>query len=181
MLAGLQAGASGLPFMPVRGHLESDYLKVRQDFRLIPDPYSGEAILVVPPIAPDVALVHAFGGDREGNLLVDELEDDFLLIQASKRVIASVEAVADDPRELKRAEYGLFVSGIHVEAVVHLPHGAHPTLMQGLYGIDDGHIGLYMGAAKDEESFRGYLERYVFGVKAHDAYLSLVGLKATEP
>ena len=56
-----------VPFVPVRGLLGTDYLKVRPDFRVLPNPYDPkEPIVIVPAVAPDVAVFHGFKGDRHG-------------------------------------------------------------------------------------------------------------------
>src|SRR5437660_228971 len=45
--------------MPVRGHVGSDYERLRPEFRVIPNPWSpSEPIMLVTPMAPDVELIH---------------------------------------------------------------------------------------------------------------------------
>lgn len=167
----------GLPFLPVPGHVGSDYERLRPDFKVITDPYSGNDVLLVPAITPDVSLIHALQADADGNLLLDEKEDDFLLAQASRVVVASAdEIVASDV--LRRAPYGIRLSGIHVTALVVAPGGAHPTACRARYGIDEAHITEYLGLAKSDDTFHTYLERYVFDPKDHRAYLAEVGLSA---
>ena len=152
--------------MPVRGLIGSDYLTVRPDFRVIPDPFTGEDVVVVPPITPDVALIHALAGDAEGNLLVDRMEDDHLLAQASRRVIATVEAIvpcagALAQMPLQETPGGLFVSGIYVTAVVHAPRGAYPMGCRGLYEHDAAHVRHYVQVAQTPAGFQEYLDASV--------------------
>ena len=161
--------------MPVPGHVGSDYARLRPDFKIITDPYSGKDVFLVPPIIPDVALIHALAADRSGNLLLEEKEDDFLLAQASRVVIASAERIVPAD-QLRRADYGVFLPSIHVTAVVLLPGGAHPTPVRGAYGLDAGHLSEYLSAAASDESFKAYLDRYVFAPKDHVEYLDRVGL-----
>lgn len=161
--------------MPVPGHIGSDYERIRPDFKVIPDPYSSGQVLVVPPIAPDLSLVHAIAADPEGNLLLEEKEDDFLLVPASRAVIASAEVIVT-AGELSRMGYGLRVQGIHVDAVVEAPGGAHPTQAHGRYPLDERHLLDYIEASKSDLTFKPYLDRYVFGPADHRAYLGLVGL-----
>lgn len=175
-MAALQAGASGLPFMPVLGHVGSDYERLRPEFKVIRDPYSGRDVMVVPPITPDVALLHGFAADAEGNMLLEEKEDDFLLAPASRVVIASVERVVDTDA-LRRIPYGLLVPGIYVTAVVHVPGGAHPTPVRDCYPLDEPHLLEYIEAARSDTTFKPYLDRYVFGPRDHAAYRALVGLR----
>lgn len=161
--------------MPVPGHVGSDYERLRPEFKIITDPYSGKDVFLVPPIIPDVALIHALAADRAGNLLLEEKEDDFLLAQASRVVIASSERIVETDN-LRRADYGVFLPGLHVTAVVPLPGGAHPTPVRDAYGLDENHLSEYLAAAASDESFQVYLDRYVLEPKDHADYLERVGL-----
>ena len=161
--------------MPVPGHVGSDYERLRPEFRIIADPFSGKDVLLVPAIVPDVALLHALQADAEGNLLLDEKEDDVLLAQASRAVVASAEELVDG-KALRRAPYGVRLSAIHVTALVHLTGGAHPTACRDRYGIDDAHLREYLRRAASDETFRDYLQRYVFDLKEHAAYRAEVGV-----
>ena len=170
----------GVPFLPVPGHVGSDYERLRPEFRLIADPYSGKDVLLVPAIAPDVSFLHALQADTEGNLLLDEKEDDCLLAQASRVVVASADEIVT-PEALRRAPYGVRLSAIHVTALVHAPGGAHPTACRGRYGLDEAHIREYLRLAASDDSFRDYLQRYVFDLTDHGAYLGEAGLAALAP
>ncbi len=161
--------------MPVLGHVGSDYPRLRPEFKVIADPYSGRDVMVVPPIVPDVAIVHALAADEEGNLVLEEKEDDFLLAPASRVVVASTERIVS-AAELTRMAYGLRLQGIHVMAVVHVPGGAHPAAAHARYPLDESHLLEYIEAARADDTFKPYLDRYVFGPKDHQAYLDLVGL-----
>ncbi len=162
--------------MPVLGHVGSDYERLRPDFRVIKDPYSGRDIMVVPPIVPEVSIIHAIAADEDGNLLLEEKEDDFLLAPASRVVVASAERIVSAD-ELKSLPYGLRVQGIHVTAVVLLPGGAHPTAAHGRYPLDEPHLREYIEAARADSTFKPYLDRYVFGPKDYAAYLEQVKLR----
>lgn len=175
MLLALQAGANGLPFTPVLGFLNTDYMKVRQDLHVVKDPFSGNDYVVVPPIIPDVAVIHAFKGDHNGAVITDSFRNDRLLAMAAKKTIAIVEEIVD-PDDVVPGKYGVYVSALHVDAVVLAAHGAHPTSCRGKYGLDPTHIMTYMQATKTEESFKAYLEKYITGPENHEAYLEEVGL-----
>ena len=85
-----------VPFVPVRGLLGTDYMKVRPDFRAVPNPYDPrEEIALVPGIAPDVAVFHGIRGDRHGNVITSGVLDAKLIAQASRRAVATVEEVSD--------------------------------------------------------------------------------------
>src|SRR5438093_1161818 len=140
--------------MPVRGHVGSDYERLRPEFRVIPNPWSpSERIMLVPPIAPDVALIHAIAATADGTLLLDHMEDDALLAQASRAVVASTERIVA-PEELRRGD-GVILQGIHVTALVEAPGGARPTFVRGgspvAAGAIDQHGNLNLITVGDHE------------------------------
>jgi glutaconate CoA-transferase subunit A len=118
--------------------------------------------MLVPAIRPDVALLHAFAAAPDGTLLLDPMEDDALLAQASKVVLASAERIVD-AAEIRRAGTGVVLEGIHVTGVVEIPGGARPTLVRGAYDVDTEHVAEYLAAARDEAAFKDYLARHVHG------------------
>jgi glutaconate CoA-transferase subunit A len=148
--------------MPVRGHVGSDYERLRPEFRVIPNPWAPtERIMLVPPIVPDVALLHAIAATRDGTLLLDHMEDDALLAQASRTVVASAERIVAS-EELPRTGDGVILEGIHVTALVEAPGGARPTLVRGVSPVDADQIREYVAAAVDDTTFKRYLDRYVY-------------------
>ena len=163
-----------VPFVPVRGLLHTDYMTVRPDFKAMPNPYDPrEEIAIVPSLAPDVAVFHGFRGDRFGNVTASGERDAKLIVQAARRAVATVEEIVDG-NLAEEPHTGVLIPGIFVQAVVHAPRGAHPTACRGYYDDDAQHIGEYMEAARSDESFRGYLERYILGTADHAAYLERV-------
>ena len=152
----LQAGGMGVPFLPVRGILGSAYLEVNPRFRVIPDPFSAEEMVVVQALTPDVTLVHAGQGDSQGNILIPRLADWRLAITASRRVIATVEERVDGPLQ-DQPEWRV-IPAIYLTALVHCPGGAAPTGYPGYYPQDEAHIGLYLKSSRDEAGLADYLK-----------------------
>ena len=149
--------------MPVPGHVGSDYERMRPELRVIQNPFApDERVMLVPAIRPDVALVHALAAAADGTLLLDHMEDDALLAQASRVVIASAERILP-VGDLRRAAEGTVLEGIHVTGVVEIPGGGHPTLVRGAYEADAKHLEEYAAAARDDASFAEYLGRHVYG------------------
>ncbi|WP_159884607.1 CoA transferase subunit A [Paenibacillus puerhi] len=162
LAAALQAGAMGIPFIPVRGLLGTDYMRIRSDFHVLTNPYVGqEEIAVVPALRPDAALFHGYKADTLGNVIASPSQNNRLLAQASAFTIASVEELVS-PEELRLVQ-GSFIPSIYVSAVVVAPGGAWPTACPGYYGIHEEHVRLYMEAARSEEAFSAYLARYAAG------------------
>jgi acyl CoA:acetate/3-ketoacid CoA transferase len=141
--------------------------------KTVRDPYSGDEYIVVPPIIPDVAVIHATKGDRYGGVTTLSIRNDRLLAMAARVTIAVVEDLRE-PDEVLPGPHEVYVSGIHVDHVVVARRGAHPTECPGHYEIDTGHLGIYMNAARDEKAFHEYLDTYILGPEDHDRYLSLV-------
>jgi glutaconate CoA-transferase, subunit A len=150
----------GAPFLPVRGILGSAYLEVNADFKVIPDPFSGEELVVVKALKPDVTLVHGSKGDDAGHILIPRMSDWSLAIRASKTVIATVEERLAGP--LSEDSDWRLVPAIHLSALVHCPGGAAPTGYPGYYGLDEAHIALYLQSAKDPAAWEEYVQKYVF-------------------
>ena len=82
-----QAAAVGSPFLAVRGLYGTDVMAIRDDFKVIDDPYQpGEQIVVAPALRPDVFITHGLMADRYGNVItVDGGRNDFLAAQAAKK------------------------------------------------------------------------------------------------
>jgi glutaconate CoA-transferase subunit A len=145
--------------MAVPGHVGSDYERLRPDFRVVPNPFNpAERVMLVPAIRPDLALIHAYAAAPDGTLLLDHMEDDALLAQASRTVIASAERIVDRAA-LAVAGPAVVLEGIHVTAVVEAPGGARPTFVRGHYEADAAAIEEYLAAARDEGTFKDYLAR----------------------
>lgn len=151
----------------------SDYEKIRPDLKKVRDPYSGNEYIVVPPIQPDVAVIHGLKGDRFGALTVLGIRDDRLLAMAAKKTIAVVEEIVD-PEDILPGRHEIYIAPIHIDAIVLAARGAHPTACPGRYDADGAHLMTYMEAARNEALFQDYLDRYIFGPKDHEAYLRAV-------
>ena len=66
MISRLQAGAAGLPFMPMNSTAAVDLETANSNYRNVIDPYSGREVVVVPALNPDVAIIHAQRADNNG-------------------------------------------------------------------------------------------------------------------
>jgi glutaconate CoA-transferase subunit A len=151
---GLRARLAGVGFMPGRGWLGTDMLKVRPDVRVIADPYTGEEVVAFPSIACDVAVTHALRADRAGNaVLGGNLAVDVELSLIAERVIVTAEEVVE------RLEGPVDLSGIPVTAVAHAPRGAWPTSCYPLYPVGGRELLSYAQAcpAGFGEYLRGFL------------------------
>ena len=178
MYSMVQAGSMGIPFVAVRGLLGSDILGHRGDLRVVENPFQkSETVVVAQPIRPDVAVFHAIRADPFGNALIPGgMRDDLMMARAARWVIVTSEEVTT--KEIKGEEEGnrTFLPAVDVDQVVHAPYGAHPGSCGLSYGHDPAHIQEYIEAAKEEGTFKAYLDKYVYGLKNHVEYLNVVGL-----
>ena len=169
------AGASHLPFFPLRSYIGSDMLKVNPLIKVIDEPYGTGKIAVVPPLNPDVAILHAQRADRQGNtqlwgLLGMQKEVAF----ASKHVIVAVEEVVEE--SVIRADPNrTLIPGLIVNAVVHEPYGAHPSYVQGYYDRDNESYLTWDKLSQDHAAVLAWLDEWVYGLENHAAYVRKIG------
>lgn len=172
----VQAGSMGAPFVPTLAYAGSDVIKRRpDDFTIAANPFDpSEKIVIAKAINPDVAIIHGMKADRAGNVLLREGGEELLLMKASRSVIVTVEEAVDkiDPQ----VSSARFIPSLYISAVVHAPFGAHPTGAPGYYSADDEKLREYLAASTGDETFSAYLDKYVFALANHAAYLERVGL-----
>jgi glutaconate CoA-transferase, subunit A len=160
VIAGLRAAIQGVPFMPIAGMNGSDVPAVR-GFKTVVDPYGGHAVVAIPALIPDVAIVHVQEADREGNArIVGTRFEDVLMAQAAHRVIVTAERIVDGAAFEDTPEL-VAIPGFMVDAVVEAPHGAWPCSCAGLYDYDAGYLAEYVAASKDEVAFHQFVETHV--------------------
>ncbi len=153
---GLRAAIAEVGFMPGRGWLGTDMLKLRPDVRTIIDPYSGEELVAFPALRPDIAVVHALVSDRAGNAALGRnLGVDQELAMAARQLIVTAERLVD------RVEHADVIAPL-VTAVVEAPNGAWPTSCHPLYPMAGEEIMEYLEAC-GREDFDGYLQRRLLG------------------
>jgi glutaconate CoA-transferase, subunit A len=172
----LRAAIQGLPFMPMRSVRGTGFMALHPEYRLTTCPFTGEELLLVPALEPDVALIHAQYGDEKGNLVIDGPPvADLLFAKASKIVLATVEKLVSTEALVKMS--GAVIPYFYVAALCETPMGAHPTACYPFYAYDRRHTALYHAAAREgPEAFRTkYLDFFVHGVESHEAYLARIG------
>jgi glutaconate CoA-transferase subunit A len=68
MLGRYCAGASGLPFYPLKSFVGTDLPSVNPMIKFVTDPFDGKEIAVVPALSPDLTIIHAQRADLSGNV-----------------------------------------------------------------------------------------------------------------
>jgi len=169
------AGASRLPFYPLRSYSGSDLPSVNPNIAQVTSPFGGETVYAVPPLRPDVTVVHAQRADEDGNtqawgLLGCQKEAAF----AADRVIVVVEELVGT--EVIRSDPNrVLVPGLIVDAVVVCPGGAHPSYAQGHYDRDNDFYLAWEAISRDQRVLESWLDEWVRGTADHAAYLAKIG------
>ncbi len=181
MAVGLRfrAGAMGLPFLPMRSMMGSDVFGQLPDARLIDCPFTGEKLVLVPALNPDVALIHVQRCDAYGNAQIDGLPFmDIDLAMAANRVILTTERIVSND-QIRRVPDQTKIPFMAIDAVVEAPFGSAPHECYGLYEPLFGHLDAYAAQLRrdPEEGIRAYLDRYFYGPKSWTEYLDLLGLE----
>lgn len=180
MISRLQAGASGLPFIPMNQTAATDLEKANPNFKRVIDPYSGREVIVVPPLLPDVAIIHVQRCDEDGNAqiwgIVGEQKE---VAFASGHVIVTAEEIVD--QEIIRSDPNrTIIPGLVVDAVCHVPHCAHPSYTQGYYDRDNKFYLEWDKISESPESVQAWLQEWVYGLKDHQEYWEKLGAETHE-
>jgi glutaconate CoA-transferase subunit A len=170
------AGAANLPFFPIRSYYESDIPSVNPKIVPMRSPYEdGTEVYVVPPLQPDVAIVHAQRADESGDaqiwgLLGCQKEAAF----AAKRVIVVCEEVVPEATVRRDPNRTVIPSAV-VDAVVEEPFGCHPSFAQGYYDRDNAFYLEWDKIARDPETLEAWLDEWVYGLQTHGEYVEKFG------
>jgi len=180
MISRLQAGASGLPFMPMKATGATDLADQNPNYQKVNDPYTGEAVVVVPPLKPDVSVVHVQRADTEGNAHVwGILGEQRLAAFASTRVILTAEEIVDQS-VIRSDPNRTLIPGMIVDAVCHVPYCAHPSYTQGYHDRDNQFYLEWDQISKTDERVGEYLREWVYDVPDRTAYWEKLGTEVHE-
>ena len=175
MISRLQAGATGIPFIPMNPTAAGDLEDANPLYKKVTDPYSGNQVVVVPALKPDVAIVHVQRADSDGNahiwgIIGEQKEAAF----AADRVILTAEEIVDES-VIRSDPNRTLIPGFIVDAVCHVPFCAHPSYTQGYYDRDNDFYIEWDEISKTQENIQAYLEEWVFGVKDREEYWEKLG------
>jgi glutaconate CoA-transferase subunit A len=175
MVGRYTAGASNLPFFPLRSYFETDLPKANPLIRPIRSPFGEETVYAVPPLKPDVTVVHAQRADADGNtqmwgLLGCQKEAAF----AAERVIVVVEELVDEA-VIRADPNRTVIPGLIVDAVVVEPFGAHPSYVQGAYDRDNHFYRDWESISRDAAATAAWLDEWVYGVSGRAEYVEKLG------
>jgi glutaconate CoA-transferase, subunit A len=175
MICRYVAGAANLPFFPIRSYAESDLPKANPRIVPVDSPYGGETVYAVPPLNPDVAIVHAQRADAAGDtqiwgVLGCQKEAAF----AADRVMVVVEELVEES-VIRRDPNRTVIPGMIVDAVVVEPRACHPSYAQGYYDRDNRFYLDWEAVSRDPASLETWLKEWVYDLGSHREYVEKVG------
>ena len=162
------AGASNLPFAVLRGYVGTDLPKVTSTIAPIRCPFTGEELMAVPALNPDVAVIHAQQADRRGNVAmwgISGIQKEAVL--SAKRAIVTVEEVVE---RFEARPFQVVVPSVAVDAIAVVPDGAHPSYAHGYYGRDNSFYEAWDPVSRDREAFEAWMRRHVLETEDFAAY-----------
>ena len=170
MISRLQAGAAGLPFMPMNPTGARNLEDVNPLIKHLVDPYTGKDVVIVPALNPDVGIIHVQRADTHGNaqmwgIIGEQKEVAF----ASKRVILTAEEIVDET-VIRSDPNRTIIPGFIVNAVCYVPHACHPSYAQGFYDRDNDFYLEWDKLSESPDSIKKYMEEWVWGVTGRDEY-----------
>ena len=171
----LHAAALGVPFLPTHATLGSDLLKKNPNLREFSSPVSGEKLVAVRALRPDVAILHVQRADAQGNAHIwGSLGVAVDGARAARKIIVVAEEIVE-PRVISSDPNRTLVPGFLVEAVVHEPGGAHPSPVQGYYARDHAFFSQYHEQTRGIDGFEEWLTQWVVRPESRAEYLKQLG------
>jgi glutaconate CoA-transferase subunit A len=158
MAAAYAAGASNLPFAALRGYEGTD-LVAHTRVAPITCPFTGEELVAVPALRPDVGIIHAQQADRDGNVQlwgITGVQKEAVL--ASSRCIVTVEEIVD---ELELRPGGIVLPAWVIDAVAEVPGGARPSYAHGYYDRDNDFYVAWDSISRDRDTFSSWMQEHV--------------------
>lgn len=175
----VMAGSMGMPFLPTASLLGSGLLE-HTPAQHIRCPFTGELLVAVPALTPDVALIHVHRVDAEGNAqLAGPTYMDVEYARAANTVIVTAEEVVPSETIVRHADRTV-IPGFVVDAVVEVPYGAYPHECHGRYEADFSHFDIYteMVNTGGVDGVRDYLREYVEEPGSFAGFLEKIGASA---
>lgn len=171
----LEAGARGLPMAVSRSPLGSDIAKDNPHFQQFTCPHSGDKLLAVKALNPDLTILHVQRSDPAGNCQAwGATGFSRQAALAAKKVLITCEEIVD-PQVIRADPERTLVAGLAVSAVCEVPWGAHPAPVQGYYGLDNDFFVDYAAATRSAEGSAAWLDEWVYGLQDRGQYLAKLG------
>ena len=169
-----QAAAMGVSFLPARSLAGSDTFR-HSAATQIACPFTGETLIAVPALWPDVAAIHVHEADHYGNCRIRGTSvADWHVARAAKKLIITCERLIDN-EEIRRDPTSTMIPFYCVDAVCEVRFGSFPGNMPYEYFSDEEHLRHWLAAEAGTDSYREFLDRFLFGVQDFSEYLEICG------
>jgi glutaconate CoA-transferase, subunit A len=172
-----QAGASGLPCGLMRHYAPTDLDRLADaPAAALSCPFTGESLLAIPALNPDVTILHAQAVDRQGNVLIRGI-----LGAAREAALAArtlLVTVEEQVERLDAAPNAIVLPHWMVSAVSIVPGGAHPSYAAGYYERDNRFYVEWDEIARERERFQLWMQDYVYASVDHAALLRRLKVSA---
>jgi glutaconate CoA-transferase subunit A len=158
---GIEAAARRLPFLPMRDIGGSEFpIRQPDHYTSFGCPFTGEPLMGIRAIEPDVTIVHVLRADVAGNCQYEgPIGLDPELAMAGKTVIATCEEVVSRETIVAQPD-ATRIPGYLVDVVIEAPFGAHPTTHVPRYGLDAAALLEYVEVNdKASDGWEDYLTR----------------------
>jgi glutaconate CoA-transferase subunit A len=158
------AGASKLPFMVMRGYSGTD-LAAHTNVKPVSCPFTGEELMAVPALNPDVSIVHAQEADRDGNVQLWGIPG----VQKEAVLAASVSVVTVERivEKLTPRPGGVVIPGWVIDFVAEAPQGSSPSYALGVTERDNDFYREWDVISRDRDQFQAWMaQRRLAGVSA---------------
>ena len=154
------AGAANLPCALMRGYVGTDLIEHTR-VEPVTCPFTGQQLVAVPALNPDVAIVHAQEADRQGNVQlwgIPGVQKEAVL--AAARALVTVERIVD---ELEPRPGGIVIPGWVIEAVAEAPGGSRPSYSLGITDRDNDFYRFWDKLSRDRAAFTEWMNEHVLG------------------
>jgi glutaconate CoA-transferase subunit A len=152
------AGAGKVPFAVLRGYLGTDLMQ-RTSVAPITCPFTGEQLVAVPALNPDVAIIHAQEADRDGNVQlwgIPGVQKEAVL--AADRSLVTVERIVD---VLEPRPGSVVLPSWVLDLVAEAPGGSRPSYSLGIVDRDNDFYKFWDGMSRDRDQFVAWMNENV--------------------
>ena len=174
-----KAGSMALPCLPMRPLLGSDFEKLQHaSTKKMDCPFTGETLILVPALNPNIAIIHVQRCDKFGNCQIDGFPFmDPELALAADRVIITTERIISN-EQIRRAPDQTKIPFFCVDAVVEVPYGSAPHECYGLYEPMLKHVSEYVEQvnASPVEGMQRFIDEFIFAPKTWNDFLIKLGV-----
>lgn len=168
-----EAGAANLPFAVLRGYAGSDLPKFNPRIKPITCPFTGEVLVAVPSLRPDVTVIHAQQADAEGNVLLWGIVGvQKQAVMAARKVIVTVEEIVD---QLQPQMNQMVLPSWVIDAVCEVPGGAFPSYAHGYYTRGNAFYQQWDAISRERDSFLAWMQQHVVGTTDFAGFLASIG------